>query len=211
MHILIKSNIMPTIELIDQQRDLPLQWSDSDLYQDHYTCPASSETSEDRRQDVLAKHLSETSSRRSRGHSSVQRLNCHEITPPSKSITIPMSILPVPGKTEAADLLNHRVHSWRSLRRQIIPRFKRATLIPMQIVTENSRNHSYNQEHNTCRYEEISTRKSCDYENPCTRTTNNDSHGIYALRVGGKKGTNHSLLYQRLKIESSSVDFTVTL
>jgi len=83
-------------------------------------CPASSETLVGRRQDVPAEHLPEASSRRSRGHS-VQKLNCLEITPPSESITIPMSILSVPSMIEATtDLLDYRLHLWISLRRQII-------------------------------------------------------------------------------------------
>ena len=107
--------------------------------------------------NISLKHHSavpEVTSFRSQGHSSFRRLNCLETTP-SKSIAIPKSIFPVLGETEATtDLLDHRLHSWRSLRHQFFSRFKCATSIPTQSITENSRNHSYNQEHNLGRYEE---------------------------------------------------------
>jgi len=46
------------------------------------------------------------------------------------------------------------------------PCFKRATThIPMWTVTQISRNHFSNQEHNPSRYEKISTCKSCGYRN----------------------------------------------
>ena len=110
-----------------------MQWLDSDLHQDHDTYPILSETPEDRWQDVPAEHLPKASSYHSQGHSAIQRLNCPEITPLSKSITILRSILLIPGKVDVAtELLDHRLHSRRLLRRQVIPRFKRATtLIPM--------------------------------------------------------------------------------
>ena len=131
-------------------------------------CPASSEPLEDRRQVVPAKHLPEASSYHFRGLSSFRRLNYSETTPPSESIAIPSLILSVPGKTnETTDLLDHHLYSRRSLRCQIIPSFKLAiTPIPTQTFTENSRNHSYNQEYNPGHYKEISTCKSCSYENP---------------------------------------------
>ena len=72
-----------------------------------------------------------------------------------------------PGKIDAAtDLVDHCLYWWRSWHRQIIPFFKRAiTSIPMQTVAENSRNLSFNQEHNSGCHEEISTCKSCGYGN----------------------------------------------
>ena len=143
-----------------------------------------------------------------------------EVTPPFKNSTVPRSVLsrasPFWGQffqsqarpKAAINLLDHRRHSWRSLCRQIIPRFKLATPFPTQIVTTNCSNHSYNQEHNPDHYEEISTYKFCSYENSY------DLH--HQLRFLGylytesltlkgtslnprlKKNTNHSLLYQRL-------------
>ena len=98
----------------------------------------------------------------------IQRLNCPEITPLSESFTIPRSTLLISDKTDAATkLFDHRLHSRRLLRRQVIPHFKHTTTpIPTQAITENSRNHSCNQEHNPGHYKEVSTCKSYGYENP---------------------------------------------
>jgi len=81
------------------------------------------------------------------------------------------------------------------------------TLFLVQTATENSRNHSYDQEHNPGRYEESQRANHAILKIRITRTAKNNSQGIYTLRIERRKGrtlktntTNLNLLLKRIQI-----------
>ena len=123
----------------------------------------------------------------SRGHSfrgindpedsSLQGIRCPEDAPPSESITTWDQLFPSRARRlqQPASLISTYIHGIRYTARSSRVSNVATTPTLVQIVTECSRNHSRNQEHNPNRYKRITTCRSCDYWNL------HDSHCQWSL------------------------------
>jgi len=169
---------------------------------------------------VPAGHLFKISSHHSGG------LDCPETTPPEDlTVSRPLllgsaisrSIPSVLSKKDTTNPLDHRLHLWRVLCRQLIHISNVQQLLSLRRLLQKLAEITL-----AIKSSILAVVKKSQRANHTVtwilmnRTSYDDSQGIYTLRGGPKerrrkKNQSHSLLYQRLKIESSSVDFTVTL